>query len=238
MTVNWEELEINSAELEDLTSFDLLSTWAMDFSRVFLLRNRAYRRSLLFTQGSSLFLFSCLFFPFNLIVFRNLGWLTNNSNGLILVLLATACFSLFFVLLCNFYLWRKAKQFKVFAVLLEKVKQYNDLIAHLKLLAELDSLSSSPEIASNNTLGKIELKKALELTKNSLIKSIEFEKLLNRDRYLANSRYQLLANLEAGLINLELFSLDESNDYQQLFTEVVEIGLSVHKEVRKTRVLR
>jgi hypothetical protein len=238
MSVNWEELEISAEELENLLNFDLLSVWAMDLSRVFLLRNRTYRRSLLFTEGSSLFLACLCFFPLNLIIFRNLGWLTNNSHGLILVLIATACLSLFFVFLFNIYLWHQAKQLKVFAVLWEKVKRYNELIAHLKLLAELDSLTATPEPNSNNSPAKIEFKTALELTKNSLTKSIELEKVLHRDRHLATNRYQLLANLEFGLINLESFSPDESNDYQQLLTEVVEIGLSVHQEVRKTRILR
>jgi hypothetical protein len=62
--------------------------------------------------------------------------------------------------------------------------------------------------------------------------------VLNGDRHLATNRYQLLANLEFGLINLESFSPNESNDYQQLLTEVVEIGLSIHQEVRKTRIQR
>ncbi|MEY2831927.1 MAG: hypothetical protein RLZZ574_1185 [Cyanobacteriota bacterium] len=237
MSVNWEELEINSAELEELMSFNLLSTWALDFSRVFCLRNRAYVSSLLFTEGCGLFLAYLLFFPILLILFRNLGWLNNNFNGLLLVLLSTASLSLVLVLLLNFYLWHQAKQLKVFAILLEKVKQYNGLIAHLKLFAELDSLSSVTQI-NHNSPGEIELKAALELTKNSLLKSIELEKILNRDRHLANNRYQLLANLESSLINLESFSQDEANNYQQLLAEVIEIGLSVHKEVRKMRILR
>jgi hypothetical protein len=238
MSVNWEELEIGASELENLLNFDLLSSWAIDLSRVFLLRNRTYRRSLFLIESSSLFLACLCFFPLNLIIFRNLGWLTNNSQGLILVLIATACFSLFFLVLFNIYLWHQAKQLKVFAVLLEKVKRYNELIAHLKLIAELDSLTATSEPNSNNSPAKTEFKTALELTKNSLTKSIELEKVLHRDRHLASNRYQLLANLEFGLINLESFSPDESNNYQQLLTEVVELGLSVHQEVRKTRILR
>lgn len=239
MLVNWEELEINLAELEELMSFNLLSTCALDLSQVVWLRNRAYISPLLFTEGCSLFLAYLLFFPILLILFRNLGWLANNSHGLFLVLLSTMSLSLVLVLLLNFYLWHQAKQLKVFAILLEKVKQYNGLIAHLKLFAELDSLNSATQI-NHNPPGEIELKAALELTKNSLLKSIELEKILNRDRHLANNRYQLLANLESSLIliNLESFSQDEANNYQQLLAEVIEIGLSVHKEVRKTAILR
>lgn len=245
MLVNWEELEISKAELETLINFDLLSTWAMNLSRVFLLRNKAYSQTLLFTEGGSLFLIYFGIFPLNLIIFRNLGWLSNNYQGLILVLLSTAILALLTISLFNIYLWQRAKRLKIFAILLEKVKQYNNLISHLKLFTELNSLNSSAETNSQST-EQLELKQALELTKNSLLKSIELEKILNRarlewaepNRQMANNRYQLLANLESGLINLESLLPEESNDYQQLLTEAITIGLSVHKEVRKTRTPR
>jgi hypothetical protein len=238
MSVNWEGLEITQEELEDLLNFNLLSSWAIDFSRVFLLRNQRYLFSLLFIESSSLFLSYFLFFSLNLIVLRNFNWLTNSSNGFILVFISATFFSLCLLILLNIYLWHKAKKVKIFAVLLEKVKQYNQLIAHLKLLTELDSLNSGSKIKIDNSPEKIEFKKALELTKNSLIRSIELEKVLNRDRHLASNRYQLLANLEFGLVNLDPVTSVEQNDYQQLLTEVVEIGLSVHKEMRKTQILR
>lgn len=241
MLMNWEELEISQAELEEIVNFDLLSTWAIDISRIFFLGQNTYLKSLLFTEGCSLFLVSLLFFPINLIFFRNLGWLSNSTNGLIIILASTAFLSTFIILLVNYYLWKKAKQLKVFAVLLEKIKQYNDLIAHLKLVYELDSLSSNVtqnQKKFNEPQVDKELQTALNLTKNSLIKSIELEKIINRDRHLVNNRYQLLANLESGLVNLGSLSQNDPNDYQQLLSEAIEIGLSVHQEMRKTQTLR
>jgi hypothetical protein len=238
MSVNWEELEISKVELEDLINFNLLSTWALDLCRVFLLHNRAYSRPLLFTEGCTLFLIYFCLFPLNLIIFRKLGWLSNNYQGLILILISSACLSCILIIITNFYLYNKAKQLKIFAVLLEKVKQYNNLISHFKLLAELNSISSVSENDNIESSEKTELVKALKLTKYSLIKSIELEKVLHRDRHLATNRYQLLANLESGLINLDSLNQDESNDYQQLLSEAIEIGLSVHKEIRKTQTLR
>lgn len=241
MSESWESLYIDQAELEELLNFDLLSTWALDISRVVFLCQKRYRQSLLFTEGCSLFLVFLLLFPINLILFRKLGWLSNNTNGLILVLASTAFLSIFMVLILNYYLWVKAKQVKIFAVILEKVKQYNDLIEHLKLVAELDSIASQDKnstIDNNNFQSAIELKTALALTKNSLIRSIELEKIINRDRYLANNRYQLLANLETNLVNLVSFPETDSNNYQQLLSEAIEIGLSVHQEIRKTKTLQ
>ncbi|MDJ0532823.1 MAG: hypothetical protein QNJ70_10060 [Xenococcaceae cyanobacterium MO_207.B15] len=244
MSLKWEELEISPAELEELLNFDLLSTWAIDISRVFLLRQAKYRNSLLFTEGCYLFLVFILLFPINLIIFRNFGWLTNNTNGLILVLASTGFLSCLLLLFLNYHLWLKAKKLKVFAIIIKKVNQYNDLIEHLKLAAELNSLSSQKygnkkaQETINNSSSEIELETALTLTKNSLIKSIELEKIITRDRNLAKNRYQLLANLETSLVNLGSLSQPESDDYQQLLSESIEIGLSVHQEIRKTKTLR
>ncbi len=236
MSVNWKELEISQPELEKLINFDLLSTWAVDVSRVLFLNLKAYQKSLLFIEGCSLFLISLFIFPINLIIFRNFNWLNNNISGLILVLETTAFISILILLILNYYLWLKAKQLKFFAILLEKVKQYNDLINNLKLVTELNLLTDKQTNTNNNKIA-VELETALNLTKNSLIKSIELEKIINRDRHLANNRYQLLANLESGLINLGSLS-QHNQDYQQLLSEAIEIGLSVHQEIRKTQTLR
>ena len=237
MSLNWKKLEITQAQLEELIDFDLLSTWAIDISRVFVMHKKTYRRSLLFTESCSLFLVYLLLCPVILILFRNLAWLSNNTRGLILVLISTGFISVFIIILLNYYLWHKAKKLKVFAVLLEKVKQYNSLINNLKLVTELKSLSSDVQNTSDSQ-AEIQLETVLTLTKNSLIKSIELEKIIDRDRSLINNRYQLLANLESGLVNLSSLSQDNSDNYQQLVSEVIEIGLSVHQEIRKTQTLK
>lgn len=244
MSVNWEELEISQIELDELVNFDLLSTLAIDISRVFLLRQKIYRKSLLMTEGIYLFLIFLLFCPVNLILFRNFGWLSNNINGLILVLATTALLSGLILLMLNYYLWHQAKGLKVFATLLEKVKQYNNLIEDLRLAAQLNYLGSDLP-SNNNSQAETELKTALNLTKNSLIKSIELEKIINRVQTIksegnnqsANNRYQLLANLESGLINLESLTQYDPDNYQQLLSEAIKIGLSVHQEIRKTQTL-
>ncbi|WP_036485612.1 hypothetical protein [Myxosarcina sp. GI1] len=239
--MNWDELQIEQSELDNLLKFNILSTWALDFARVTMLHQKKARISLLFTQASILFLILLLFFPINLIIFRNLGWLSNNISGLILLLLSTIVCSLSIALLFNYYLWRLAKQLKVFAILLDKVERYNHLIDSLKLLSEIESVKYNDErdALAANLQSRAELTTALNLTKNSLIKSIELEKVISRDRQFGNDPYQMLANLENNLINLLSFpQTNSSNEYQQLLTEAVEIGLSVHQEIRKTQSLR
>lgn len=245
MSVNWAELKISQSELDEIFELDILSTWAIDLGRVLILKKSEYRQSLLFTQGSIL-LTSLLFFcPINLIVFRNLSWLDNNFRGLILVFLSAGILSILLAILFNYYLWQKAKKLKVLATLLAKINQYNHLIDNLQLFAELNILSD--QNASNldntrnilfNAQSETELKTALGLTRNSLIKSVELEKIINQNQQIKGDRYLLLANLENNLVNFVSLPQETSNDeYQQLLTEVVDIGLSVHQEIRKIQTL-
>lgn len=245
MSVNWEELEISQTELDELVNFDLLSDWAINISHVFLLRRKKYYKSLLMTEGVYLFLIFLLLFPINLITFRNFNWLSNNINGFSLVLATTVFLSILILLILNYYLWHQAKRLKVFAVLLEKVRQYNNLINNLKIVAQLNNFGSDIQ-SIDNSQAQTELKTVLNLTKNSLIKSIELEKVIHRvhavnsemNYQTTNNRYQLLANLESGLINLESLTQYDTDNYQQLLSEAIEIGLSVHQEIRKTQTLR
>ena len=235
MSINWQELEISQGQLEEILNFDILSSWAIDISRVFYLRKKVYRKSLLVTELCSFFLVYLLLFPVALIIFRNFNWLGNNITGLVLILLSVGSVSIAIFVLLNYYLWRKAKQLKFLAIILEKVAQYNELIDNLMLVAELNIINSD---LARNSSADMELKTALSLTRNSLIKSIELEKLINKDRNFANNRYQLLANLESGLINLNSLSEYDRQDYEKLLSEAIEIGLSVHQEIRKTQTLK
>lgn len=227
MNVNWRKLEISPTQLEEILDFNLRSILAIEIGRVFFLKQREYK-SLLMTQVGSLFLVCLLCFPIVLILFRNSSWLSNNTSGLIFSLAIAIIVSLLCSLIFNYFLWQRAKQLKIFVALLAKVKQYNELIDNLALISELDALSTSQPNQPENIA---ELKTALDLTRNSLIKSIELEKIINRDRHLANNRYQLLANLESGLINLN--ALQAENTDVQLFSEAINLGLSVHRELRK-----
>jgi len=51
--------------------------------------------------------------------------------------------------------------------------------------------------------------------------------------------FYIAPNLENNLINFVSLPQDSSSDeYQQLLTEVVDIGLSVHQEIRKIQTLK
>ena len=196
---------------------------------IFFLKQKDYK-SLLVTELCGLFSIYLLFFPIVLIVVRNFNLLNNNTAGLILVLAIAIMISCSCSIVFNYYLWQRARQLKVFVVLLDKVKQYNHLIDNLSLMSELNAVTATD---FSKTKEITELETALNLTRNSLIRSIELEKIINRDRHLANNRHQLLANLESGLIDLNSLVQIDANNYHQLFSEAIDIGLSVHRELRK-----
>lgn len=238
MSVNWDNLRIEQAKLDEVLELNILSTWAITIVRVFILRQKAYYSSLLLIESSLLFLIVTLLFPLSLIIFRNLGWLENNTSGFIIVLLSAMVLSVLAIVMFNYYLWGKAKQLKVLATLLEKVNQYNSLIDNFRLLSEINSLklNTDTDRSGLDNQSRAEIFTALDLTKKSLIKSIELEKIINRDRQFKNNRDLLLANIEDSLINLISFpQYNSSNDYQQILTEAIEIGLSVHREIRKMK---
>ncbi|MGD1920032.1 MAG: hypothetical protein ACFCAD_14745, partial [Pleurocapsa sp.] len=89
----------------------------------------------------------------------------------------------FILFIFNFYLWQKAKRIKLLSRLLEKIADYNNLINNFQLLAKINRLSSQNiDIAKNqitNNLQAIdELKEVLELTKTSLLNSVELESFI------------------------------------------------------------
>ena len=75
-----------------------------------------------------------------------------------------------------------------------------------------------------------------------MIKSIELERFIyhyqnsSLQTYIYNPE-QLLTNLADDLAELSATEISHDEEYQELFTEAVDLGLSVHKEIRKMRSL-
>lgn len=249
MLLDWEELKISQAELNRIFEPNLITSWAIALGRVLLLYQPQYRSSLFLTQCSWLFIIWLFFFPVSLIAFRKLELLSSTSSGLVTVLLATASTSILVLLIFNCYLWQKAKKLKLLIKLWQKVINYNQLINDFQLLANInqiavrDKADSQNNSDSNNSLA--EFKIALKLTKNSLLKSIELESFIYRQATKSDLavlspsyRYQSLLNLENDLTNLSLSAIDSDTKYQELINEAVNLGLSVHQEIRKIKSLR
>lgn len=248
MALNWDDLKISQDELNSVFEPNLITSWAIALCRVLLLQQNKYLPTLLFTEGSLLFITFLFCFPLNLVLLRKLELIANNSQGLLvitLIAIVPSCLSLF---VFNFYLWQKAKKIKLLSKLLEKIADYNNLIDNFQLLANINRLSNkdidvAQNIRTNNLQAINELREGLELTRNSLLNSIELESFIyNHPQVKHNSsfthtvdRYQLLAGLEHNLADLALSETDSNQEYQAILNEAVDIGLSIHQEIRKIR---
>lgn len=245
MPQSWDELNISQAELSAAFEPNLFCSWAIALGNVLILHQPNSRNSILKIAGSCLFISLLLSFPIILIVSRHLGWVSNSIQGLITTLMITVGFSSLFVASFNYYLWRKAKQLKLLINLLSKVKQYNKLIGSFQLLSNINRLNNTnntKEIADIQSV--IELKSAFRLTKDSLLKSIELEnyiythRLTNSEMAFPQNSAQILADLEDNLVHISSPATAHNLEYQQLLDEAVDLGLSIHQEIKKFCTLR
>lgn len=244
MSLDWEKLKISPVELDRIFEPDLINNWAITLGRVLLLNLEEYRLSLFWTEFSLLFLSLLFFFPVSLIVFRDLALLNNNPGSFVVVLLSALSLSLIGLGILNCYLWQRAKKLKRLTKLWQKVMIHNKLLDDLQLLSELDGLSTNLNLRIKNhqthLQSIVELKSVFDLTKNSLLRSIELEALIynhqknsDRNSFSCHNRYQLLTNLENNLANLSLLDSNSGKEYQDILTEAVNLGLSIHQEISK-----
>lgn len=230
-------LDISATEIEDILQFDLGTSLALEMAHVLILRHREKYLSFWLLEAALMFLGTLFLVPINLLIWQK--WLSD-SNQLQSFIIVISCSTIlsFAILLCfNGYLWQKAKKLKTIAIILKKIAGYNCLIENLQLMTAFNSLSAiSPP---NSDRSSLEIATALQITKDSLLKSIEIEKFILRDRRLQlKERYQLFNNLEADLIEYMSFSnRQNTTENSQLLAEAIQIGLSVHKELRKNITL-
>ena len=247
MKLDWEELKISQIELDTVFEPNLITTWAISLSRALLLHQRKHLKSLLFTEVSLLFVSLLPCFSLNLLIFRKLNFIANNSNGFAVVLFSTVILSILFIIPFNFVLWQKAKKIKPIGKLIDKVEKYNNLINSFQLIINVNHLASKKsrrrEIEGSSNLKSFdELRQTLQLTKDSLLNSIELETFFYKKQirqYKSSiydvNRYQLLASLEHNLIDIASTEIASNQEYQELLNEAIDLGLSVHQEIRKIR---
>ena len=238
---DWNQLQISKAELERVFEVNIIDEWAIAFGSVLYFKQSQASKALLLAIGSFLFISLLLFFPVNLIVLRQLKLVDNSSIGLMLVLLISTCVSMLLLIFSSFYLYKKAKKLKRITTLLEKVKQYNQLINSFNLLANISSIANSTNTSSKNT---VELKSVFNLTKNTLLESIKLENFLYRHQTweipndYSHSPLQLLAHFEDNLASLSFEQTERNTEYKQLLEDAIDLGLSVQQEMRKICHLR
>ena len=233
MTSDLGELRITAAEIEDVTDLSPSNIFAIDAYRAFILRRPKAVISVVLTEIFALVLILILVMPVSFVVLRNSGKLPGDMMGITWSFTIILGFSVLGILIGNIYLWRQAKQLKSLAKLLDEVERYNGTIQALTLIDELESVGhSTTQLHRFNA--REEVVEALKVIKESLISALRVERIIRKHGKFSEGRYELLANLENNLNTLMSFEMsDRASEYGRLLNESLQIGLSVHKEMRK-----
>jgi hypothetical protein len=226
-----DNLKITSTELDESNDLKFIDSLAIDIYKTFFFRNSQRIISFAIANLSTFILIVIFVAPTSLIVFRDaINNIKNQSSiNLILLTLLGICFVC--LISWNIYLWKRAQRLKSLAILLEKIEQYNHVIDAITLIDKLESPHRSNAVKVQN---REELLAALNLIKESLINAMKVETLIRKHKTLINNRYELFAMLEANLTALMAFDPSHQiSEYGKLLDDALQIGLTVHKEVRK-----
>ena len=227
-----DELKISEKELEDLSGIALSDGFAADFYRPAALRDGKGKK--LF----SLLLNELLIFCLTLVVSLPVALLANQHNVgsfsdaeiFVRVLQITLGLSLAITVAWNVYKWVKAKPLATLAGLLDEVEKYHEVIQALDII---DRLTAAGNLQAN-LINRGDAIEALKITRESLVCALKTEKILRENQQFIGRRYELFANIESNLAALMALDVsDRATEYGQLLNEALEIGMSVHKEVRK-----
>jgi hypothetical protein len=233
MQADLENLQLTTEELENLVDLDISTALAIDAYKGFILKNPKQMLSVLLTEVFVFILVLIFVMPVSLIVLRNVGALPGNTDGVTKLLTLILSISLLGVLIWNVCFWQQVKQVKSLARLMDKVDKYNHVIQAIALIDELESASRSPSRCNSLSTRK-EVIQALSITKETLSSALQAEKLMRKHRKFLSSHHELFANLENNFTNLISFDMSHQvNEYTHLVNESLQIGLSVHKELKK-----
>ena len=226
-------LKIDRSELEQILELNFFNSLALEITALLILQQSKQKISFFITEAIIWFLCILFLVPINLLIFQQ--WLlhSNQLRGFAIVIIGSVISSLGILLCLNFFLWQRAKKLKSLALILNKIEGYNSLIQNLQLITKFHNISTVATPNSSQSASEITI--ALKLTKDSLLKSLEIENFILENQQLKlQDRYQLFNNLEDDLVRfMSLPNEQNETEYQQLLAEAIQIGLSVHQEVRK-----
>lgn len=233
MKSDLEELEITQRQIENLSGFDVDEVFIGGvFGGVYrpsIFQNPKRLAFFCLTEIFVLILTFVFTIPIGLLAIRNLQGTVNELPIAFRFLQVTIGITLILVTAWNIYMGVKVKQIKTLVHLLDEVDKYNEVIRAINILDKLEAV----EIQVNLT-NRIEVIRALNLARDSLICGLMTEKVLRDNRVLLARRYDLFINIENNLITLRTLDVNNQvNEYGQLLNNAIQIGMNVHKEVQK-----
>lgn len=230
MKLDLDELRIHEQELEELSGIALSDGFAGDFYRSAAIRDRQKLFSLLLNELLIFCLTLIVSLPVALLATRSRANSVSDAVAFVWVLQITLGLSLAITVSWNVYKWVKAKPLKTLASLLDEVQKYHEVIKALDIIDRLTAAGNLPA----NAINREDALEALQITRGSLVCALRTEKILRENKDFIDRRYELFANIENNLAALMALDVsDRASEYGRLLNEALEIGMSVHKEVRK-----
>ncbi|MEG4515206.1 MULTISPECIES: hypothetical protein [unclassified Microcoleus] len=225
-----EQLKIPEKELEDLSGIALSDGFAADFYRPAALRDGKKLLSLLVNELLIFCVTLVVSLPVALLANKHNVGLFSDSEIFVRVLQLTLGLSLAITVAWNIYKWVKAKPLATLAGLLDEVEKYHEVIQALDII---DRLTDAGNLQAN-LINRGDAIEALKITRESLVCALKTERILRENQQFIGRRYELFANIESNLAALMALDVsDRATEYGRLLNEALEIGMSVHKEVRK-----
>ncbi|MEL6333320.1 MAG: hypothetical protein AAFQ76_12095 [Cyanobacteria bacterium J06626_26] len=225
--VNLDSLRITNRDLDELTGLDI-SDLSMGWgTRPSVFRQPRLRLTWLINQTLVLAVALVLWLPVCLVVGRNLMgqemavFMGVGIGGAIATTLAHGLYGI-----------RKGAQLQVLSHLLDEVDRFNEMIKAVEILEELrqaDGLSKQLSLDNPDAV-----KEALHLTRESLVCGLMSDKIMRKHQRFIARRHELFASIETNLSSLQTLQASEiAGDYGQLLNEALQVGTSVHQELRK-----
>ncbi|MDF0554244.1 hypothetical protein [Kamptonema sp. UHCC 0994] len=238
MQQDLEELRITEKELEELSSVTLSDVLMGNLYRTSVLREsligkkrrgRQQLASLIFNEVLIFGLTLIISVPITLLVTKNTASVPD-TQAFFQFLQLTLVLSIFLSCAWNIYMWLKAKPLAALANLADEVEKYNEVIQAVDIIDKLTAVGNLPV----NLINRKDAVKALNVTRDSLICALRSERILRENQEFIGRRYELFVNIENNLTALMAFDVNnQASEYGRLLNEALEIGMSVHKEVRK-----
>ena len=233
-----EDLTITEKELEDLSGIALSDVLMGNLYRISVIRDGLIGKKRRDRQKLASFLFNeilifCLTLivslPIALIVTKNIA-ASADAQIFSQFLQLTLGLSLALSLGWNFSMWLKAKPLTTLASLVDEVEKYNEVIKAMDIIDKLTIAG----ILQVNLINRQDSIAALSVTRESLICALRTEKIIRENQEFIGRHYELFVNIENNLTALMALNVsNQASEYGRLLNEALEIGMSVHKEVRK-----
>jgi hypothetical protein len=225
-----DELRIPEKELEDLSGIALSDGFSGNFYRPDTLRSGKKLFALLLHELLIFCVTLVVSLPVALVANKHEVSSASDAEIFVRVLQITLGLSLAITVAWNVYQWLKAKPLATLAGLLDEVEKYHEVIQALDII---DRLTAAGNLQAN-LINRQDAIEALKITRESLVCALKTEKILRENHKFIGRRYELFANIESNLAALMALDVsDRASEYGRLLNEALEIGMSVHKEVRK-----